>query len=128
MGGRGAQRRSQERRDYAHLSRHALRLWPRLAGVEWTHWWNGQFALTPDYYPRLHSPAPNLLIGLGYSGRGVALGTALGAQLAEAAAGTALAALALPVTSVPQVPFHRLWRIGVRARIAYGRMCDWLGF
>ncbi len=128
MGGRGAQHRSQERRDYAHLSGHALRLWPRLAGVEWTHWWNGQFALTPDYYPRLHSPAPNLLIGLGYSGRGVALGTALGAQLAEAAAGTALEALALPVTSVPQVPFHRLWRVGVRARIAYGRVCDWLGF
>jgi glycine/D-amino acid oxidase-like deaminating enzyme len=128
MGGRGAQRRAQERRDYAHLSRHALRLWPGLAGVEWTHWWNGQFALTPDYYPRLHSPAPNLFIGLGYSGRGVALGTALGAQLAAAAAGTALEALALPVTSVPQIPFHRLWRVGVRARIAYGRMCDWLGF
>jgi len=127
MGGRGAQRRAQERRDYAHLSRHALRLWPRLAGVEWTHWWNGQFALTPDYYPRLHSPAPNLLIGLGYSGRGVALGTALGAQLAEAAAGAALDSLSLPVTSVPQVPFHRLWRVGVGARIAYGRVCDWLG-
>jgi len=128
MGGRGAQRRAQERRDYAHLSRHALRLWPALSGVEWTHWWNGQFALTPDYYPRLHSPAPNLLIGLGYSGRGVALGTALGAQLADAAAGTALGALALPVTRVPQVPFHRMWRTGVRVRVAYGRVCDWLGF
>jgi glycine/D-amino acid oxidase-like deaminating enzyme len=127
MGGRGVQRRVQERRDYAHLSSHALRLWPGLAGVKWTHWWNGQFALTPDFYPRLHAPAPNLLIGLGYSGRGVALGTALGAQLAEAAAGAPLEALALPVTGVPQVPFHSLWRIGVTARIAYGRLRDRLG-
>ena len=128
MGGRGAQRRARERRDYVHLSRHALRLWPALAGIEWTHWWNGQFALTADFYPRLHAPAQNLLIGLGYSGRGIALGTALGAQLAEAAAGTALEALALPVTSVPQIPFHRLWRVGVSARVTYARMCDRLGF
>jgi glycine/D-amino acid oxidase-like deaminating enzyme len=128
MGGRGVQRPAPERGDYEHLSRHALRLWPALAGIEWTHWWNGQFALTPEFYPRLHSPAPNLLIGLGYSGRGVALGTALGAQLAQAASGVALEALALPVTGVPHVPLHGLWRVGVRARIAYGRACDWLGF
>jgi glycine/D-amino acid oxidase-like deaminating enzyme len=124
MGGRGAQRRAEELQDYAHLSRHALRLWPGLAGVKWTHWWNGQFALTPDFYPRLHVPAPNLLIGLGYSGRGVALGTALGAQLAEAAAGTPLETLSLPVTGVPHIPFHRLWRVGVTARVAYGRFRD----
>ena len=124
MGGRGAQRRVEEQQDYAHLSRHALRLWPGLAGVKWTHWWNGQFALTPDFYPRLHVPAPNLFIGLGYSGRGVALGTALGAQLADAAAGAPLETLALPVTGVPQIPFHRLWRVGVTARVAYGRLRD----
>ena len=128
MGGRGVQRRAPERRDYTHLSHYALQLWPALAGVEWTHWWNGQFALTPEFYPRLHSPAPNLLIGLGYSGRGVALGTALGAQLAAAAAGAALESLALPVTNVPRIPFHGLWRVGVRSRIAYGRVRDWLGF
>jgi glycine/D-amino acid oxidase-like deaminating enzyme len=127
MGGRGAQRRVEEPQDYAHLSRHALRLWPGLAGVKWTHWWNGQFALTPDFYPRLHAPAPNLLIGLGFSGRGVALGTALGAQLADAAAGAPLETLALPVTGVPQIPFHSLWRVGVTARIAYGRLRDRLG-
>lgn len=127
MGGRGAQRRAEELRDYAHLSSHALRLWPALAGVEWTHWWNGQFALTPDFYPRLHVPAPNLLIGLGYSGRGVALGTALGAQLAQAAAGAPLDSLALPVTGVPHVPFHSLWRVAVSARVGYGRLRDRLG-
>jgi glycine/D-amino acid oxidase-like deaminating enzyme len=127
MGGRGAQRRLTERADYEHLRRYALRLWPSLTGIQWTHWWNGQFALTPDFYPRLHAPARNLLIGLGYSGRGVALGAAVGAQLAAAAAGADLETLALPATPVPHIPLHALWRVGVTARVAYARLLDVLG-
>ena len=126
MGGRGAQRRATRRADYQQLVRIALRLWPTLAAINWTHWWNGQFALTADFYPRLHSPERNLLIALGYSGRGVALATAVGQQLAAACSGTDIATLALPVTSVPQVPFHRLWRLGVAARVAYGTVLDGL--
>jgi len=127
MGGRGRQRRAIGRTDYAHLVGYAVRLWPALASVDWTHWWNGQFALTPDFYPRLHAPAPGLLIALGYSGRGVALATALGAQLAAAAAGAALDTLALPVTGIPRIPFHGMWRVGVAGRLAYGRLLDRLG-
>ncbi len=127
MGGRGAQRRATRRADYEHLVRVALRLWPALATVSWTHWWNGQFALTPDFYPRLHAPERNLLIALGYSGRGVALATAFGAQLAAACLGAEAATLALPATRVPQVPFHRLWRVAVTARVLYGTLLDGLG-
>jgi glycine/D-amino acid oxidase-like deaminating enzyme len=127
MGGRGAQRRLTERAHYEHLRRYALRLWPALVGIQWTHWWNGQFAMTPDYYPRVHAPAENVLIGLGYSGRGVALGVALGAELAAAAAGANLDTLAVPATPVPHIPLHALWRAGVTARVAYGRLLDTLG-
>ncbi len=127
MGGRGRQRSEAAREDYQHLVRYAQRLWPALATVRWTHWWNGQFALTPDFYPRLHAPAPNLYIGLGYSGRGVAMGAALGAELAAAAAGEPLETLSLPVTPVRQLRFHRFWRVGVAAGIALGRIRDRLG-
>jgi len=127
MGGRGRQRRAVGRADYAHLVDYALRLWPALAAVDWTHWWNGQFALTPDFYPRLHAPAPGVLVALGYSGRGVALATALGAQLASAATGAALDTLALPVTGIPRIPFHAWWRVGVATRISYGWLRDVLG-
>ncbi|HEV7432399.1 MAG TPA: FAD-binding oxidoreductase [Steroidobacteraceae bacterium] len=127
MGGRGVQRRATRRADYEHLVRFASKLWPALDRINWTHWWNGQFALTPDYYPRLHAPEQNLLIALGYSGRGVALATALGAQLAAACSGTAAEMLPLPVTRMPQVPFHRLWRMAVRLRVAYGTLLDTLG-
>jgi len=127
MGGRGQQRRATQRADYEHLVRSALGLWPTLAGVSWTHWWNGQFALTPDFYPRLHIPERNLWIALGYSGRGVALATALGAQLAAACSGADADNLALPATRVPKVPFHGLWRLAVTARVAYGTWLDSLG-
>lgn len=127
MGGRGRQRSDAGRSHYEHLVRYAKRLWPGLATVEWTHWWNGQFALTPDFYPRFHAPAPNVYVGLGYSGRGVAFGAAMGAQLAAAAAGEPLETLALPVTPVPQLRFHRFWRIGVAAGVTYGRIRDRLG-
>ncbi len=127
MGGRGRQHSDAARAHYGHLVRYAERLWPALAAVEWTHWWNGQFALTPDFYPRFHAPAPGLFIGLGYSGRGVAFGTAMGAQLAAAAAGEPLESLALPVTPVPRLRFHRFWRIGVAAGVSYGRIRDRLG-
>jgi glycine/D-amino acid oxidase-like deaminating enzyme len=127
MGGRGVQRRATQRADYEHLVRFALKLWPALATVSWTHWWNGQFALTPDFYPRLHAPERNLLIALGYSGRGVALATAIGAQLAIACSGADATTLALPATHVPQVPFHRLWRVAVTARVAYGTLLDAIG-
>ncbi len=124
MGGRGPQHRATRRAAYEHLVRTAIKLWPALAGVSWTHWWNGQFALTPDFYPRLHMPERNLLIGLGYSGRGVALATALGAQLAAACSGAGAEELALPATPVPKVPFHWLWRVAVTARVAYGTWRD----
>jgi glycine/D-amino acid oxidase-like deaminating enzyme len=127
IGGRGRQQDPRGPEDFRHLVRYAERLWPDLVGRRWTHWWNGQFALTPDFYPRLHSPAPNLLIALGYSGRGVALGTAMGNELAAAATGTPLTELALPVTPVRPIPLHRFWRVGVAARIALGRLQDRLG-
>jgi glycine/D-amino acid oxidase-like deaminating enzyme len=124
MGGRGRQGDIRGPADFVHLVRYAQRLWPELAGHRWTHGWNGQFALTPDFYPRLHSPAPQLLIALGYSGRGVALGTAMGSELAAAATGTPLAELALPLTPVTPIRFHRFWKIGVAARITLGRLQD----
>ena len=127
MGGRGVQRAAPGLGDYSHLVAYANRLWPALRGVRWTHWWNGQFALTPDFYPRFHAPAPNLYIALGYSGRGVALATAMGRELASAAQGLPLAELAVPPSPVPHIPLHRFWRLGVAARVAHGRLLDALG-
>lgn len=127
MGGRGPQRRALNREDYRHLMSYARHLWPALDRVGWTHWWNGQFALTPDFYPRLHMPQPGLFAMLGYSGRGLALSSAMGAELASVLEGAAPNSFPLPVTPMRAMPLHRFWRLGVNARVAYGRLVDRLG-
>ena len=127
MGGRGVQRDVRNEADHRHLSDYAVRLWPKLRGIDWTHVWNGQFALTPDFYPRYHAPAPGVHIALGYSGRGVALATRFGAALAQQVSGDDPHALPLPTTPIPQLPLHRFWRVGVVAGVAWGRLRDRVG-
>lgn len=109
------------------LSRYAVRLWPQLAPVRWTHGWNGQLALTADHYPHLHEPAPNVIAALGYNGRGVAMATAMGGEIARRIAGAPASELAMPVTEIKEIPLHDLWRVGAYARILYGRALDRLG-
>ncbi len=127
MGGRGPQRVAVSQTDFRHLVRHAERLWPALAGIEWTHWWNGQFAVTKNFFPHFHRPAPGLSVLLGYSGRGLALSSALGERLAAVVAGEPVESLPLPVSRVTPLRFHRFWRVGVNAKVLQGRLLDRLG-
>jgi glycine/D-amino acid oxidase-like deaminating enzyme len=126
MGGRGAQRSAITQGDFKHLIRYAEKLWPSLAGIRWTHWWNGQLALTPDFNPRFHMPATGLYIMLGYA-RGLALSSAFGAELASVLSGAPAAAFPLPVSPIRRIPLQRFWRIGVAARVLQGRLLDSVG-
>jgi glycine/D-amino acid oxidase-like deaminating enzyme len=112
--------------DIPHITQYARRLWPRLAGVGWTHGWGGRLGFTADQYPHVHEPAPGVLVCLGYSGRGVALGSALGAALAARIVSPA-AEFPLPITAIKPIPFHGYWPISVPAAILVGRVADALG-
>ena len=57
----------------------------RVPRARWRYRWSGQIALTDDHLPHLHEPAPGLLAGLGYNGRGVAMSLVMGRVLAERA-------------------------------------------
>lgn len=129
MGGRGPQRALTGRHigSLDYLKRYAETLWPALKDIRWTHAWNGQLAITPDHLPHLHEPSEDALIYLGCNGRGVALATAMGRQLAERLAGGQRAAISLPVTGIKPMRFHALWPIGVHSAMIWGRMKDRLG-
>jgi glycine/D-amino acid oxidase-like deaminating enzyme len=122
MGGRCRQAGVGRPEQMAFLAAYAARLWPCLRGVRWTHGWNGQVAITPDHYPHLHEPAPGLLACLGYNGRGVALATAMGPQLARRLLGGASAPIDLPVTSIRTIPLHGLWKTAVSVRMLTDRL------
>jgi len=121
MGGRSASRALRGVEAFPYLVRRAEGLWPDLHGMAWTHGWNGQLALTLDHYPHWHQPAAGLLGCVGYNGRGVAMATVLGRDIARVLAG---AEPLFPVTGVRPVRLHFGWRAGVAAGIAWGRVKD----
>jgi glycine/D-amino acid oxidase-like deaminating enzyme len=108
------------------LKRYALKLWPQLASLKFSHGWNGQLAVTMDHYPHIHEPADGVLVCLGYNGRGVAMSTAMGPQLARRIVGGKAAEIDMPITDLKVIPFQGLWRTAVAARITYGRIRDYL--
>jgi glycine/D-amino acid oxidase-like deaminating enzyme len=127
MGGRSHQREIGEPRELQYLTDYAERLWPPLRGVRWTHAWSGQLAVTRDHYAHVHEPAESVLVCLGYNGRGVAMSTAMGPQLARRAIGGTTAVIDMPITTPKRIAFHPLWRSAATARIVCGRIRDWLG-
>jgi glycine/D-amino acid oxidase-like deaminating enzyme len=54
--------------------------------------------------------APGLLAALGYTGRGIALATVMGRDIAARIGGAHDDDLAFPLTPLKPFRFHRLWR------------------
>ncbi len=127
MGGRSRLRPLADPSDFRDLIHYAVRLWPALAKIRWEYGWNGQLAITPNHYPHVHQLADNLLACLAYNGRGIAMATAMGGEIARAVSGTPLDHLDMPVTGMKPISFHGLWPVAATARIAYGRMRNRLG-
>ena len=126
IGGRGPMREIDSIGAIPHLISYASRLWPCLSGVSWAHAWGGRLAMTRDHYPHIHEPAPGVLVGLGYNGRGVAMSVAVGSQLARRIL-TPSMPLDMPITSMKTIALHSLWPAAVQAVIARGRIADRLG-
>ncbi len=112
----GAERDSQFRTLQVQLHR----LFPHLPPVEWEYRWSGFIAMTPDRYPRLYDLAPGLAAVLGYSGRGLAMGTVMGRELARWANGEAgIGELLLPVSRQKALPYYALRGIAVDGSIKF---------
>jgi glycine/D-amino acid oxidase-like deaminating enzyme len=98
--------------------------YPELAGLPLEYRWGGFVAMTRDGLPHLHQPAPGLLAGLGYNGRGVAMATVMGRLLGRWALGEPAESLDFPVTPLRPIRFHSLSRLAARATIRYLQLRD----
>ncbi|WP_369810029.1 NAD(P)/FAD-dependent oxidoreductase [Bradyrhizobium sediminis] len=127
MGGRGPMRWIRDPAAVDYLRRYAVRLWPALRDVRWTHGWNSRLAMTADHYPHVHEPGPGALAYLGCNGRGVALATAMGQQLAERLVGGEAAQIDMPITTLKPIRFHAWWPVAIKSVVLYGRIRDRLG-
>ncbi len=119
LGGRGLLREPRGPDDFGHIEKALRQAYPMLADVRISHRWSGRLAVTPDYLPHVHEPEPGLLMALGYTGRGVALATALGGAMGRYAATGDQSHLPLPLTAITPIPFH-----GARALYA-GALFTW---
>ena len=96
------------------------RVFPQLGVPRFEFQWHGRLGITLDRLPHVHELAPGVLAWLGCNGRGVALATAIGGELARACLGTPLAHLALPISDLRPVPWHRIGKyLGPLALLRY---------
>lgn len=72
------------------------------------HAWSGVAAVEPDFLPHLIDLGPGLIAGFACNGRGIALTTALGREIAAWASGTPAADLSIPYAPPKQIPLHGL--------------------
>jgi glycine/D-amino acid oxidase-like deaminating enzyme len=97
--------RSARATSFRVLERAMRRMFPALRDVRVESRWFARDTLTPDLLPHLYEPCPGLHAALGFNGRGLAIGTALGSVLARRVLGEPAESLPFPTTSASNVPF-----------------------
>ncbi|MGV8985688.1 MAG: NAD(P)/FAD-dependent oxidoreductase [Cypionkella sp.] len=86
--------------------------------------WSGFASVMPDFLPRVVELAPNLIAGFACNGRGIAVSTAMGRELATWAAGKPLNALAIPARQAKKIPLHALARLAPNALLPLSILRD----
>ncbi len=127
LGGRGLFADPTSSKDFAHIERALVRLYPDLAPFTFEYRWGGRIAITRDFMPHVHRPAPGVFVALGYNGRGVAAGTLMGQQLAGLISGGSERDFPFPITSLRAIPLHGLQRFTISAGVAWYGLLDTLG-
>ncbi len=105
------------------VRRTAERYFPALAGADWEHKWGGYVAMTFDHAPKLMRLAPGVMASMGCNGRGLAMSTMFGKQLALEVLGEGAE---MPITGLYRTPLHMFRNIGLSLSIAKFRLQDML--
>ncbi len=124
IGGHGHKKLDGTIGGFAWIRGDVERIFPQLKGVKWQYQWSGRIAVTSDRVPHFHEPAPRLIAGLGYNGRGVAMSHAMGLILAQRVLGADIKDLPFPATPIKAYPMHRFHSIGARTVVWWMKQQD----
>lgn len=127
MGGRGTYGDRGTRSRFNALRQITRKMFPQIEDVDWQHSWGGFVAMTADHYPHLTLAGENILAGLGYNGRGIAMATAMGKVMSDWATGIPASELDFPITPARPIPLHGLRKLGVSATVLRYQAMDWIG-
>ncbi|MGU7775731.1 NAD(P)/FAD-dependent oxidoreductase [Burkholderia sp. MR1-5-21] len=124
MGGSGATAGLNHSAIVPYLHRAGEELFAPLGKLEWKYAWSGYFAVTTDHLPHVHEPQPGVHISLGCNGRGIAVSTSLGIELAKRVMGASVSDMPVPVTDIRGVALHQFRALGVAAATRFKRLQD----
>lgn len=102
----------------------ATRIFPSIRSVEWQYDWGGYVAMSADGTPHLLRLDQDVYAGCAYNGRGVAMATLVGREIAcliETGSNR------LPVYPLKEIPLHELYPVGIASRMLFGYARDMLG-
>lgn len=88
------------------------------------HAWSGIAAVEPDFLPHLVDLGPGLMAGFACNGRGIALTTALGREVASWASGTPASVLPIPFAPPHEIPFHGLVKLAPNILLPWSMLRD----
>ncbi len=128
FGGIGFQKLLDRVGGHKWLLKDVARVFPSIRPGSWRFRWSGRIAITTDKVPHFHEPAPGILAGLGYNGRGVAMSLVMGRILAERALGADPHLLPFPVTPIRRMAFRDIQTIGAGAAMRFLRFRDNMEF
>ena len=109
---------------WSHLEAAIAKLYPQAAGIPFEYRWCGHVAITRDYLPHLHEPAPGVLIDIGCQGRGVGLQTRMGQAMASYLVSGDRDALPVVPSGIHTFPLYGLRRLYISAVIGWYRLTD----
>lgn len=121
FGGRGRMCDADGPDAFVPLQKLAEKIWPGIGEAGWDYGWNGRVALTGDHYPHLHKIGPGGYAALGYNGRGVAMATLMGADMAGIMTEGEADPL-FPFTAPRAIAFQPFWPMGVAPALAIARL------
>lgn len=124
FGGIGFKKQSGEVGGYGWLDQDIRKIYPELSGHKFRYRWAGQIGITAGRIPHLNEPAPGIICGLGYNGRGVAMANVMGRIIAERVLGKAANQLDYPITQIQRMPFRNTQSVGAPIAMAWWRFCD----
>lgn len=126
MGGASATARDEHDRLVRHLHHAAARRFPQLGSIRWQYGWSGYLALTRDYLPVIRRHGDGLYSGIGCNGRGIAMATVIGEQLADLVSGSVESDYAVPVSPARRMLRFKLRQPGVAVAVVANRLLDQL--
>lgn len=100
-------------------------MFPQLSRLKWEFGWGGWVDMVPEEYPGIHELAPGLWTAFGFSGRGIAIGTLVGRDLATLTSDGSPKDVVHPVTPLQPLWYHPVHRQLIGSLVRWYRIKDW---